>query len=402
MNPSHRPPRRRPATPFLTLNLRPAVRAAALALAAVLVLGTAAALLAPLSTWLPGGGRHPPPDDGDRGPASPPGGGDRVAPGVRLWDHDLSGWTRAQVAEWLTALAPGLRRDPVPARIDPVTRGVIPELAGARLDVAATLEAVLAAPAGTAVDPRFDWIEPEVTMADFPLAPVYQGNPQRRQVTLMINVAWGNEELAQMLDILDAEGVRTTFFLVGRWAERYPDLARAVAERGHEIASHGYSDAAAIGSLDYQAARADLERAHRVITEVTGREPRWFSPHRGEWSPALLEACRDLGYRLFLWTVDTIDWQDPDRGTLLARVLDRAVPGALVLMHPRPVTVDALPDMIRGLRRHGLEPVPLGTLLDPHLPPDPAETGLPGGATAQRAGPPDPRTGDAWWGARVP
>ncbi|HEX6989732.1 MAG TPA: polysaccharide deacetylase, partial [Bacillota bacterium] len=80
--------------------------------------------------------------------------------------------------------------------------------------------------------------------------------------------------------------------------------------------------------------------------------------------------------------------QDPDRGTLLARVLDRAGPGSLVLMHPRAVTVDALPDLVRGLRSRGLEPVPLGTLLDPQYPPDPTTPDLPTGPTVRRpAGP---------------
>ncbi|HEX6989074.1 MAG TPA: polysaccharide deacetylase family protein [Bacillota bacterium] len=356
-------------------------------LAAVMIWGRDAGFRLPMPWPWPAG-----PGDGgaggeDAGPVQP-GAGEQVATGVRLWDRDLSGWSAAELRTWLEAQAAAVARDPVPATLDPVSRGVIPELAGARLDVDATAAAVLSAPPGARVEPRFTWLEPGTTLADFPLAPIYQGNPQRPQVTLMINVAWGNAELAQMLDILDAEGVRTTFFLVGRWVERYPELARAVADRGHEIANHGYSDAVSIGALDYAAARADLERGHEVITRVTGREPRWFSPHRGELSEALLEACRDLGYRLFLWTVDTIDWQDPDRGTLLARVLDRAGPGSLVLMHPRAVTVDALPDLVRGLRHRGLEPVPLGTLLDPHHPPDPTTPDLPTGPTVRRpAGP---------------
>jgi len=324
-----------------------------------------------------------------------PGGGDapareQVAAGVHLWGRDLSGWTAADLTAWLEEQAPSLAREPVPAELDPVSRGVIPERAGVRLDVPATVAAALQAPPDTRVEPRFEWLEPAATLDDFPLAPIYRGNPHRAQVTLMINVAWGNEELAQMLDILDAEGVRATFFLVGRWAERFPDLARAVAERGHEIANHGYSDAVSIGALGYAEARADLQRAHEVITEVTGQAPRWFSPHRGELSEALLQACRDLGYRLFLWTIDTIDWQDPDRATLLARVLDRAAPGALVLMHPRAVTVAALPDLVRGLRQRGLEPVSLGTLLDPYDPPDPTSL-LPGPAGPKAPGPTDPK-----------
>ena len=373
--------------------MKPSVSAPRRWPAALLTMLLVVAAFVGLVVW-PGARRLPWPWPWPAGPVSPggraveeapPAGGEQVAQGVSLWGHDLSGWSAADLRAWLAEQAGQLAREPQLARLDPVSRGVIPELAGARLDVEATAAAVLQAPPGTRVEPHFTWIEPSATMADFPLAPIYQANPQRPQVTLMINVAWGNAELAQMLDVLDDEGVRATFFLVGRWAERYPELARAVAERGHEIANHGYSDAVSIGRLAYADARADLERAHQVIAEVTGQTPRWFSPHRGELSEALLEVCRDLGYRLLMWTVDTIDWQDPDRATLLARVLDRSGPGSLVLMHPRAVTVDALPDLIRGLRRLGLEPVPLGTLLDPHYPPEPSRLDVPSGPTVQGA-----------------
>lgn len=173
-----------------------------------------------------------------------PGGGDapareQVAAGVHLWGRDLSGWTAADLTAWLEEQAPSLAREPVPAELDPVSRGVIPERAGVRLDVPATVAAALQAPPDTRVEPRFEWLEPAATLDDFPLAPIYRGNPHRAQVTLMINVAWGNEELAQMLDILDAEGVRATFFLVGRWAERFPDLVRGLRQRGLEPVSLG-------------------------------------------------------------------------------------------------------------------------------------------------------------------
>ncbi|HEY8450015.1 MAG TPA: polysaccharide deacetylase family protein [Bacillota bacterium] len=295
----------------------------------------------------------------------------RVAAGVRLWGQDLGGWDRARLRAWLMAETPQLAREPVPARLDPVTRGVIPELEGVELDVDATVDAALAAPPGGEVRPQWRWLPPTATMADFPLAPLYRGNPAKQAVTFLVNVAWGNEELEAMLELLDREQVRASFFLVGRWVDAYPDLARAIAEHGHEIANHGYSDAVAIGRLGYEAARRDLEKAHAAIVAATGRVPRFFSPHRGELSPTLLEVARDLNYRLVMWTVDTIDWQDPPPQKLLDRVLSKVEPGSLILMHPRAVTVASLPALVDALRARGLPPVTLSELLDPRVPPRP-------------------------------
>lgn len=292
-----------------------------------------------------------------------------IADGVTIWGQDVAGRQADQLLRWLTEVAPRLAREPVPAVLDPGTRGVIPDLAGAKLDIDGTIAALLTAPPATAVEPVFIFTPAAERLADFPLAPLYRGNPQRPQVTFLINVAWGNDELAAMLDVLDAAAVRASFFLVGRWAEKYPGLAGKVAERGHEIANHGYSDAISIGAVGYNEARADLERAHQIIKAATDQAPNYFSPHRGELSPQLLQAAADLGYRLIMWTVDTIDWQDPDRATLLNRVLSRVEPGAMILMHPRQVTVEALPELIVALRDRQLEPVPLKTLLDPELPP---------------------------------
>lgn len=290
---------------------------------------------------------------------------ERVAAGVSMAGHDLSGFDRQALTAWLERQAHRWRREPVPARLDPVTKGVIPGLDGYELDLEATVAAVLTAPEGAAVEPVWRWFAPEVTLDDFPLAPLYQGNPQQPAVTFLVNVAWGNEELLQMLEILAAENVKATFFLVGRWVDANPDLARAILDHGHEVASHGYSDAISIGSVSAAVAREDLRRAHEAIVQVGAEPPRFFSPHRGELSQTLLEVCHELGYRLVMWTVDTIDWQDPAPGVLLNRVLGKVRPGSLILMHPRRVTVRALPALIAELRARNLPPITLSELIDP-------------------------------------
>src|SRR5690606_16960527 len=122
----------------------------------------------------------------------------RVAQDVRLLGQDVSGWDREQLEQWLLEQATIWRRDPVPAQIDPVTKGVIPELDGFQLNVEETLRAALSASPGAIAEPSWQWHPAPVVMDDFPLAPLYQGNPGQKAVTFLVNVAWGNQELEQM------------------------------------------------------------------------------------------------------------------------------------------------------------------------------------------------------------
>lgn len=329
---------------------------------AVLVMAVPGVLLTRWYTGAPNG-------DGDSA-KPPPRVMDRVQPGVTMLGHDLSGLSHDELRAWLAEKSRTWRRDPVDARLDPVTGGVIPHLDGFRLDVDATMEILLTSPPGAVVQPQIRWLPASTTMEDFPTAPLYSANPDPPGVAFLVNVAWGNEELVAMLEIFAAEKVRTTFFLVGRWVDANPDLARLIARHGHEIASHGYSDAISIGAADAAAARADLERAHQSITRIGAGPIRFFSPHRGELSPVLLEVAGGMGYRLVMWSVDTIDWQDPAKQVLLDRVLSKVEPGSLILMHPRRVTVEALPELIHRLRAAGLPPVTLSELVDPRRLPE--------------------------------
>jgi len=213
--------------------------------------------------------------------------------------------------------------------------------------------------------PVWRQLKAAVTADHFPTAVIERGFPERRQVTLMINVAWGNEYLPEMLDILDQFGVKTTFFPVGRWAERYPELLREISERGHELGNHGYSDAELFPDLDYDAAADSIRRTNEIVAGISGQTPRWFTPHQGEYNQAALEAAADLGMRLLLWTLDTVDWQRPGEEVMARRILDHLVPGAIILMHPTEQSAGFLRMVLPEIEQRGYAVVTMSELLSP-------------------------------------
>lgn len=297
----------------------------------------------------------------------------RVQPGVTLLGLDLGGRSPEEVRQTLQQLAKLLHGDPVNAS---ETQGfqttlMIPEVNGYRLDVDRTLLRVMAAPRGEKVLPATVTVQPPRTLAQFPLRAIYQGNPAKPQVTLLINVAWGEEFLPKMLVALDRQGVKATFFLTGEWAERHPDLVKTIANAGHELASHGYTDK--VGPFDLQKQgqlRSDIQKGADVIYRITGRKPLFYSPHMGQVNEQLVATAAELGMKTVMWSLDTLDWQDPSADSILQAVTTRAKNGDLILMHPRQNTMSILERLIAELKSRGLTPVTLSEMLrpDPALP----------------------------------
>lgn len=273
-----------------------------------------------------------------------------------------------EVRAVLSTVATVLAREPVNAVIDGEYDGVIPGLNGWALNVEKTLERIMAAKRGEVVEPVMEPVPPPVTLDDFPDKAVYRGNPLKRQVTFLINVAWGNEFLPGMLSVLREENAGATFFLVGRWVRQNPDLAKEITRMGFELANHGDSDAVGMGSLDTDSAREQVRKCASTILETCGVPTRYFSPHRGELSDDVLTAAALESHRVIMWTVDTVDWMLPGVEAMVNKIRDRAEGGSLILMHPTEQGEEFLRRIIPVLREKGLEPVSLSEHLSPDNP----------------------------------
>jgi len=185
--------------------------------------------------------------------------------------------------------------------------------------------------------------------------PIYKGNEHGDYVSLLINVAWGEQELNEMIEILDRLDVRANFFFEGRYAEDHSYQVAKVYNQGHVVGNHSYSHPTRWGRLDYDGYVDEISKTNDVLTQITGQPTLYFAPPGGEFNDTTLKAAYDQGMYTILWTADTIDWKGGSPDTLMGRVQKKLQPGALILMHPKPATVKALEPMIEKLRAEGYQ-----------------------------------------------
>ena len=190
---------------------------------------------------------------------------------------------------------------------------------------------------------------------DFRQHVMYKGNEQGDYVALLINVAWGYDELNEMLDIMDELNVRATVFFEGRYARDHEAQVLDVFNRGHLIGNHSYSHPAAWGGFSYEQFEEEIVRTNDVLSGIIGEEIVFFAPPGGEFNDVTVEAAFNQGMYTILWSADTIDWRGDSASVMINRVMDRIGPGGLILTHPKPETVKALRDMVSQLRAEGYE-----------------------------------------------
>jgi peptidoglycan/xylan/chitin deacetylase (PgdA/CDA1 family) len=208
------------------------------------------------------------------------------------------------------------------------------------------------------------WIvNPRMLQATSGPIAVYRVETQHRAMALTINVVWGTEYVPKLLQELKSQHVAATFMVGGYWAKTHPDLVRAMHADGDEVGNHGWNHQHP-NQLSYAANIQDIQRTNDAVRAITGVTPTVYAPPYGEFNRTVLNAAGAAHMTLVMWTIDTIDWRPSSQvDYMVGKVMSRAQPGALVLMHPTDRTVLALPQIIAGLKARGYHLVTASRLL---------------------------------------
>jgi peptidoglycan-N-acetylglucosamine deacetylase len=248
------------------------------------------------------------------------------------------------------------------AKIDRVWKA-IPGYNGLKVDINASYKNMKKK--GIFDDKKLVFIQtkPSVHLKDLPPAPIYKGHPNKPMVSFIINVAWGNEYLSEMLATLKKHNISATFFLEGNWVKNNPDLAKMIASSGHEVGNHSYTHPD-MKRLTASKAREQIVKTNEVIEAATGKKCEWFGPPSGSYSSETVKVAADLNMKTVMWTVDTVDWQKPTPETLINRVITKIDNGSMVLMHPTESTAKSLDRLITLIEEKNLKISTVSELMD--------------------------------------
>lgn len=193
--------------------------------------------------------------------------------------------------------------------------------------------------------------------------PIYGVDTPEAKVAFSFDACWGAEKTPVILEVLRRHQVRTTFFLVNIWLEKYPDQAKQIAAEGHEIGLHSATHPN-FRRLSEDQIVWELRENARLIREVTGYEPKLFRPPYGEYDDRVISIAHREGYIPVKWSVDSLDWKDLSAEAIFRRVQERIKPGAIVLFHNNGKhTAEAVERLLPHLLGQGYQVIPVFELI---------------------------------------
>lgn len=193
--------------------------------------------------------------------------------------------------------------------------------------------------------------------------PIYCVDTPERKVAISFDAAWGADYTESLLAILKKYEVKTTFFLVGFWVNKYPEMVKRIDEEGHEIGNHS-SRHPHMSQLSKEQIVEELTKTSKKIEDITGKKVTLFRPPFGDYNNRLIETARELGIQTIQWDVDSLDYKDYGADAIVKRVLSKVKNGSIVLFHNNATyTKDALPVILENLQKEGYKVVPVSELI---------------------------------------
>lgn len=193
--------------------------------------------------------------------------------------------------------------------------------------------------------------------------PVYNVDTEEKKLSISFDAAWGTTQTNGILDILDRYNVKTTFFLVGFWAEKNPEFVREIIARGHEIGNHSATHPH-MSQLSQAQIREELRKCSALVESITGTPTTLFRPPYGEYNNDVVRVSREEGYECVQWNVDSLDWKNKGAQDMIDRCTRSVHPGDIVLFHnDSKYILDALPAILEYYQRAGYRIVPVSELL---------------------------------------
>lgn len=193
--------------------------------------------------------------------------------------------------------------------------------------------------------------------------PIYSVSTDQKICSISFDAAWGNEDTEDLIKILEKYNVKTTFFVVGSWVDKYPESVKQLSDAGHEVMNHSDTHPH-MTKLSKDDMLKELNSCNDKIQKVTGVRPTLFRPPYGDYSNDVISTVRENQMYTIQWDTDSLDWKDLSKEDIFKRVTENVKPGSIVLFHNAAKnTPQALPMILEKLTNDGYKIVPISQLI---------------------------------------
>jgi peptidoglycan/xylan/chitin deacetylase (PgdA/CDA1 family) len=201
---------------------------------------------------------------------------------------------------------------------------------------------------------------------------IYRLDSRDKVIALTFDDGPNSEYTEQVLAILEKEGIKGTFFLIGKNVEVYPQIAREIVEHGHCVGNHSYTHPWSLSFKSKKAVINEVEKAEEAIYQANGVQPRLFRPPHGFRTPWMMHTIHKMGFKIVTWDDMTTDYNAKAKSEEIAKkIISKAKPGSIIVFHDglnlnhganRENTIEALKIVINKLKEENYQFVSLNEI----------------------------------------
>lgn len=194
--------------------------------------------------------------------------------------------------------------------------------------------------------------------------PIYHVNTDEKKIALTFDVSLGNEEnTREILNILDKYKIKATFFIVGDWINKYPNILKEISMKGNEIGNHSNRHPN-MTNLSRDEILEDININEAKIRNITKKSTKLFRCPEGAYNNLVINTVESSNYYCIQWDVDSVDWMEKGADIEYNRIIKNTKPGSILLFHNSArYTPQNLPRIIKKLHNEGYKFVTVSNLI---------------------------------------
>jgi len=194
--------------------------------------------------------------------------------------------------------------------------------------------------------------------------PIYGVDTTEKKVAISFDAAWGADKTTQIMEILKEYNANATFFLVGFWAEKYPEIVQQISDNGYEIGTHSNTHPD-LAKMSKEQVSLELSQSIEKINKACPKaDVKLFRPPFGSYNNTVIDAAESLGLKTIQWSVDSLDWKGGTGNEICERIMSKVKCGSIILCHNNADHIlEALPLVLERLKLQNYTVACVGDLI---------------------------------------